>query len=169
MKKMACLATLMVGVLGACGPGSGIVGPGPSPSTSSVPSAPPSTSVTAEDLSGAWVFGEAAEPSAGPVVGCYPFKIWNLTQSGTRLTGSVNACIGPCAAFTEETQGTNQNGQVALSGEQADSPQGARTPVTYQLTFDARTKHLTGTRNGKPFWAAPFIQKSPEACGPAPL
>ncbi|HEY9722084.1 MAG TPA: hypothetical protein V6D47_08720 [Oscillatoriaceae cyanobacterium] len=160
MQRGWIVAASAVASLAACAAG-GLPGPVPTPE--------PSVTVSAQDLSGQWVFGSANEPSPGPVVACNPFKIWNLTQTGSQLKGSVNACLGPCAAFTEETTGANDAGQVALSGESADTPTGPRQPVTYQLHFDAATQHLIGTRNGQPFWAAPFVKQTSPTCGPAPV
>jgi hypothetical protein len=144
--------------------------PGPSPgvTASPSPSPAPSSPVTAESVSGSWVFGDANEPPAGPVVACNPFRLWNLTQDGTNVKGSVLACIGPCAAFTEEVTGTNVDGLLQLSGEAAESPSAQHVPVRYTLRFDAASQHLVGTRNGQPFWAAPFIQQA-TGCGPRPL
>jgi len=152
----ALLALTAWSQLGACTVAVSTV-PGPSPSP-----APSST------VSGSWVFGDANEPPPGPVVTCNPFRLWNLTQDGTSVKGSVQACIGPCAAFTEEVTGTNVGGVLQLSGEAADSPSSQHTPVHYALRFDAASQHLVGDRNGQPFWAAPFIQQT-TGCGPRPL
>ncbi|MBU6429601.1 MAG: hypothetical protein KGR26_11355, partial [Cyanobacteria bacterium REEB65] len=100
--------------------------------------------------------------------GCYPFKIWNLTQNGDAVHGSVLACVGPCSAFTEETDGIDASGSLTLSGEAKDNPAASGSAVTYSLSFGTQSQHLVGTRNGQPFWAAPFIQKPASMCGPAP-
>lgn len=171
MSIRPCLAALASVGLVACTSLTVAGAPAPTPSGASpspTPSPAPSTSITADNLTGAWVFGSDNEPPAGPVVACYPFKIWNLAQTGEQLKGSVLACVGPCMAFTEEVQGTNHSGQVQLTGEAAESPSAAHTPVTYDLHFDATSRHLVGTRNGQPFWAAPFTKQA-SGCGPAPL
>ena len=138
--------------------------PGPSPSATITPTA----TVSAADLTGQWLFGSSDEPSPGPVLACYPFKVWNLTQTGTKLHGSVLACMGPCSAFTEETDGTNASGSVTLTGIAKDDPTATGSPVAYSLQFDPATQHLVGTRNAQSFWAAPFIPKPASICGPGP-
>src|SRR2546423_1260718 len=89
---------LGVALLGACG-SLNITLPLPDGLPSSAPSASPSPTpsspVTATNLTGAWIFGSDQEPPAGPVVECNPFKLWNLTQTGDQLKGSVEACLGP--------------------------------------------------------------------------
>jgi hypothetical protein len=161
MTRPTLMALTALTLLGAC---TVAVSPAPGPSPSPTASSP----VTAANVSGAWVFGDANEPPTGPVVTCNPFRLWNLTQDGTNVKGSVEACIGPCAAFTEEVTGTNVGGTLQLSGEAAESPSAQHTPVRYTLRFDAASQHLVGTRNGQPFWAAPFIQQT-TSCGPRPL
>ncbi len=139
------------------------------PQASPSPTAKPSSSVSAADLTGQWIFGAIEEPPAGPVLGCYPFKLWNLAQTGSALHGSVLACVGPCSAFTEETDGQNSSGSITLSGLARDYPAASGSAVSYALQFNPSTQHLAGVRNDQPFWAAPFIQKPASLCGPAPL
>jgi hypothetical protein len=46
-------------------------------------------------------------------------------------------------------------------------PSPTSEPVTYVLTYNPATRHLTGTRNGKPFWAVPLdVSGPPPSCGP---
>ncbi len=142
----------------------------PTPSPATVVSVwSPTASVTATNLTGPWLFGQSSEPSPGPVLACNPFEVWDLTQTGTTLHGSVLACMGPCSAFTEETAGTNASGSVTLTGTAKTDPTATGSPVTYSLQFNPATQHLVGTRNSQPFWAAPFIPKPASVCGPAPV
>lgn len=165
-RAAGAIALLIAGAILACGPA-----PAPTPvsSVSAEPAATPGTPVSAQNLTGTWLFGTQNEPSPGPVLGCYAFKLWKLEQTGSAVTGDVLACIGPCSAYTEGTQGVNTGGHLTLTGNERPSPSASPAPVTYDLTFDARTGHLTGTRNGAPFWAAPFVQRPRSECGPAPL
>jgi hypothetical protein len=169
MPLRRALGSLLVLLLGAAAVACGPAATRPVTPVSASPIATPSVAVSASDLSGSWVFGSTDEPPAGPVLGCYPFKLWNLQQTGTAVTGDVQACIGPCAAYTEGTRGTNAQGRLTLTGTEKPSPDASPAPVTYDLTFQPGSGHLTGTRNGAPFWAAPFVQKPREGCGPAPL
>jgi len=74
----------------------------------------------------------------------------------------------PLRAMQEQVSGTAGGTSIRLAGSFRANPGADFEDVAYDLTFDSRTQHLTGTRNGQPFWAAPFIQKGPgEGCGPA--
>lgn len=123
--------------------------------------------VTAKDLSGRWVFGTQDEPSPGPVLGCYPSSLWVLTQNGETLTGGMTTCVGPCGYAYEDFTGSNHDGTVSIIATVHQQPDVPPSTASYSLTFDARTQHLVGTRNGAPFWAAPFAPRGD--CGPAPL
>lgn len=152
-------ALATAGSAGACKVDAVVALPTPSPGASTTPPASPTpapspgTSVTAADVSGPWVFGTTNEPPAGAVptrcIG-YAATTLNLTQTGTNLTGTVSQCMAVCR-LTENLSGTNDHGHVHLTGTAtADG-----TAVTYDLDFNPTTKHLVGTRNGQPFWAAP--------------
>jgi hypothetical protein len=159
--RAALVASILTALMAGC---NATITPLPSPSATPIPSSAP---ITAANLSGNWIFGSANEPARGPVSTCNPFQLWQLSQNNSTLSGNVESCLGPCAAFTEKVSGTNQNGQVQLSGEGKTSFDASPTPVNYQLVFNAQTQHLTGTRNGQPFWAAPYV--TPPSCGPQPL
>src|SRR5207248_3081838 len=82
-----------------------------------------------------------------------------------------------CPIHEESGSGTNQDGQLTLEASEAtgvtpcaEEPAGAAatpsptpTPaptsvqVRYALRFDPATQHLTGTKNGQPFWAVPVV------------
>jgi hypothetical protein len=163
---LAFAATCMV--FTACGPVNVVGPPGgsSSPTGSPLPSSSPLPTVA--NLTGAWVFGETNEPAAGPVVSCNPFRLWNLVQVGSNVKASVEACLGPCGAYQEPSQGTNQSGNLHLVGSSSESPMSSPTPVTYEVSYNVVTQHLVGVRNGKTFWAAPFIQQT-SGCGPRPM
>jgi hypothetical protein len=170
--RLVALALTAAGLLfSACGP-IAVNLPAPSPSGSPTASQNPTPSgsplPTAANLSGAWVYGDANEPPSGPVVSCNPFRLWNLAQMGNAVTATVNACLGPCGAYQEPSQGTAQAGALHLVGASMESPLSSPSAVSYELSYNAATQHLVGTRNGKPFWAAPFIQQSTD-CGARPM
>lgn len=117
--------------------------------------------VSARDLSGNWVFGERREPPAGAVSTCDPTQSLTLTQSGeATLSGDVTSCGGKCVKL-ESFEGTNQDGLVQATGQYKGNLSESPEPVAYLLRYDATTQHLTGTRNGRPFWAAPWVTPSP--------
>jgi hypothetical protein len=110
--------------------------------------------VTAADLSGDWSWGEGTpEPSPGPLVACLTGSPMTLVQQGTALTGHIDTCGGPCLQGPA-LSGSNAGGKVdlAASGE------------AVSLTFDAKSQHLVGTRNGKAFWAVPFVRSTASNC-----
>lgn len=127
---------------------------------------------------GNWVpaDGNDAAP-AGPVPACMTH--WHLGQEGTQfvLDADRNPDGGPMPTYLqfESATGTLQNGTLTLTGSIAFSPTGsmigmpAPQPVTYVLTLDPAKGHIVGTRNGQPFWAAPFKASTDAACGQLPL
>lgn len=169
MSGSLTLGALLVALTAGCDPSLlrlGLPAPGPSGSPSGAPTPSPRP-VTAQDLSGQWVYGTAQEPSPGPVLGCYPSSLWNLTQQGATLSGGMTTCVGPCGYAHEDFMGTNHDGTVSITAKVYQQPDVPPATASYSLAFDPRTQHLVGTRNGEPFWAAPFVQKTD--CGPAPL
>ena len=113
---------------------------------------------TGADLSGQWTFGTSGEPPAGPVFGeCPPGSGLRLTQDGERVSGEELVCGGPCFVPTALT-GTYRAGALALTGTVPPPAEEAGREVAYALRFDAATGHLVGTRDGKPYWAAPFVR-----------
>jgi hypothetical protein len=157
MRRAAAVLLLLVS---AC---TGTPGTGPSPAPTATAGTP---APTAADLTGRWLVGTAGEPPAGPVAQCQASTVWNLVQTGEAVKGDVDYCAGPCLADTEGTTGTNRAGRVVLSGTYRGG--GSPEPVAYDLTFDAASGHLRGTRNGAPFWAAPYRQLT-DGCGPVVL
>jgi hypothetical protein len=110
--------------------------------------------VTAADLSGTWSWGqEVPEPSPGPKVACVVGNPLVLSQQGKALTGHADVCGGPCMQGAPLT-GTVTENMVVLSSD----------AEKFQLTFDPKTQHLVGTRNGKPFWAVPFKPSGAPEC-----
>ena len=126
--------------------------------------------VSVDNVTSGWLIGSVDEPAAGPVAGCYPREVWQLEQKGEQVTATLDRCVGPCEPSPESAQGTNRAGRLQLEGtyQLAGSNQPPER-VVYDLTYNPQTRHLTGTRNGRPFWAAPFVRKSSEDCGPAIL
>ncbi|HEY9854896.1 MAG TPA: hypothetical protein V6D05_04100 [Stenomitos sp.] len=159
------VGTLLIGLMAGCDSPllRQIVQASPTPSVPP-PSAPP---ITAENLTGQWVYGTTNEPSPGPVAGCYPWSLWILAQSGPTISGGMTTCVGPCGYAHEDFTGTNSVGTVSITAMVYQQPGVPPSTASYSLVFDPRTQHLVGTRNGEPFWAAPFMQKND--CGPAPL
>jgi hypothetical protein len=111
----------------------------------------------AVDLSGGWATGSANEPPAGPVVqhpSCaYNPAVWIVQQSGNTLKTwafpeSFNQGIKRAEPGPERvvpSPGTISGAEVLIAD--------AETRLV--LRYDAASGHLRGTRNGKPFWAAP--------------
>lgn len=129
---------------------------------------PLTTSISAENLSGTWIFADTVEPPAGPVVGCVAANSMTLTQAGTTISGKVSFCNGPCRPGGEDFKGTVDGLSVTMNGTSDPGiPEAGVGVVTYTLKFDPTTQHLVGTKNGQPFWAAPFVAK-PD-CGPVAL
>lgn len=138
---------LGLALLSAC-----TVAAAPPPTASPTPL--PSSKVGVADLSGDWLWGEdTPEPGAGPFVACAASRPLSLKQEGQVLTGHLDTCAGPCL-MGPPLVGKNEDGQVRLQGEADD----------LQLTYQAATQHLVGTRNGKPFWAVPFIRSTQPDC-----
>lgn len=119
--------------------------------------------VSSRDLTGDWVFGERTEPGAGAIATCNPPQSLRLTQADEILTGQVSSCSSSCNTI-ESFQGTNQEGVVQAAGQYKGNLSRSPEPVTYILRYDAATQHLVGTRNGRKFWAAPWVTPEP-GCG----
>lgn len=131
------------------------------------PGPKPSSPVSIADLSGAWVFGDKGEPPAGPVIGCRPDQTLTIQQpGGTAVAASVSLCGGTCRT-TEKLSGQNRQGEVQLDGTYQGNLDPQPTTVRYRLTYRPETQHLVGTRDGQPFWAAPFLAESGPACPPS--
>lgn len=120
--------------------------------------------MTAADLTHTWYHATgSAEASPGPVRECWTQQTLTLRQTGTALSGELLECSGPCPPAVALT-GSNENGTVKLRGV---SPLQPERTVVLELRFDAASQHLVGTRDGKPFWAAPLVR--PEPCGSPPV
>lgn len=110
-------------------------------------------------------------------------RVWQVTQAGDDVTiaSLYDEAYGPtgprpnCPSRTTTAKGTYRNGSLSLTGTynadvkpcdgygvQSPWPIPASTSeaVTWDLKLDPATGHLRGTRNGKPFWAAP-VQEAP--------
>lgn len=121
---------------------------------------------TSADLSGTWVFGTTGEPAAGPVFGaCGPGNGLRLTQAGDRVTGEETVCAGPCYVPTE-LEGTFRDGQLSLTGTVPEPAEDAGRRVSYALRYEPATGHMVGTRDGQPYWAAPYglVESPGEPC-----
>lgn len=123
---------------------------------------------TAADLSGAWAFGSTGEPPAGPFFGeCPPGNGLQLRQVGDQVSGQELVCGGPCFVPTE-LAGTYRDGVLALTGVVPAPAEDAGRRFSYALRLEPRTGHLVGTRDGAPYWAAPFVRVDVEHA-PCPL
>jgi hypothetical protein len=118
---------------------------------------------------------------------------WDLQQVGdsitfTTLPDIMQGPTGPnpaCPPHGEKGGGKVTSGQLTLSatatveaatcpspfyGSPSPTPAPTSIPVSYALTFEPTTQHLTGTRNGQPFWAVPLIVSGPpSSCPPMPV
>lgn len=112
------------------------------------------------DLTGRWVIGSNREPGAGPVVACEPDQTLQIYQEGEVIHGDVAVCGGGECRTLEAFEGVNRYGAVQLDGRHQGNQMDRPEEVSYRLTFDAKTQHLVGTRNGQRFWAAPWVQKA---------
>lgn len=133
-----------------------------SPTTSPLPL--PSANVSTDNLTGDWFSSNHDWPS-GPIGSCQANVAYNLrmTQSGTKLTGTVSLVGYPQGGglyvFPETLSGTDNNGLIKLSGEERHAD-GKTVATTYQLRYNKQTQHLSGTRNGQPFWLIPIVAQS---------
>jgi hypothetical protein len=140
---------------------------------------------TADHLAGDWAISVAdeKEPGAGAIRRegpCYGTDTqWTLTQEGTTVTAALRPGYfqgGAQRAIEivnfDIAKGLLKDGTLHLegtSGQKTVYSGGKSDPVVYQLTFDPKTGHLVGTRNGKSFWAVPIIHvPRTKACGPPP-
>jgi hypothetical protein len=135
--------------------GTGGASPGPRATTA------PTTTVTAENLSGNWVFGSRNEPPAGPVATCVPGQVLAISDQSGDVSGGVSVCAGPCDKV-ETIVGTNTKGRLIMQGEFGGNLSEKPTDVGYDLTYNPATRHLVGTREGVAFWAAPLY--TPKDC-----
>lgn len=171
MSAARCLAAGLLGascltaLLAACQTPAGQ--PGPSGPATPGPRATASTSVSAADLTGTWVFGSRGEPGPGPVVTCAPDQVMALAQEGQRVLGSVSTRTGLVRQI-EEFEGQNVAGEVALAGTYRGNLAGEASEVTYALSFDPASRHLRGKRLGESFWAAPWVDPGTPVCGARP-
>jgi hypothetical protein len=133
--------------------GAASVAPGPAPSVA----------IAADRLEGTWVFGDKNEPGPGAVLGCQPNQSLILQRTASGYHGSVTTCAGPCLLL-EQVDGALAAGQLSLKGTFKGNLDPVARDVAYLLRFDAATQHLVGTRNGQPFWAAPFVSGPAEQC-----
>jgi hypothetical protein len=143
-------------------------------------------------LSGAWLFGaEGPEPKASVV--SIPERCWNggvdftLNDNGKRLTGTgrwtepTGGVPRPARDETETLTGTREGDHVLLTGRHKivaygeafpsllnGEQQNAETTVKYDLRLDAKTGHLVGTRDGRPFWLARFRTHRANCGSPPP-
>lgn len=111
------------------------------------------------DLTGSWVIGSSREPAPGPVATCEPTQTLRLYQEGETLHGDVTICSGDCRTL-EAFEGVNRDGSVQLDGRHQGNQMDQSEEVAYRLTWNPETQHLVGTRNGEPFWAAPWVQRA---------
>lgn len=153
-------------------PGSGA---GAAPGSSTVGTAPASplpsvtSPVTADNLSGKWIFGSRNEPPAGPVAACSQDQVMSILDQGGTVAGAIALCGSSGCDKEENFSGSNNNGQVVLQGAFIGNMGSDTTAVDYTLTFNPKTQHLVGTRSGQPFWAAPWVvPRSGCAASPTP-
>jgi hypothetical protein len=156
MRRLA-LAVAALTLIAACGEDV----PGTQPGVT--PSPRPSSPISADNLSGTWVFGESGEPPAGPVYACTAGQLLTINDQRGALSGGVSICGGPCA-LRETFTGKNTKGVATFEGEFQGNIAPVAEVVTYRLTFDPQTQHLVGTRSGRPFWAAPLVAPSKAEC-----
>ena len=128
----------------------------------------PSSPVSMADLSGRW-FGSSVEEAPGPLSICNlsPKYLLELNQDGQVLKGKlVLTGFEGRGVFRnpEALQGTVDDGLIKLTGVE-DAPEG---PITreYELTYHTQTQHLSGLRDGRPFWLVPVV--TPSTCPPLP-
>ncbi|WP_437516851.1 hypothetical protein [Sorangium sp. So ce1099] len=117
-----------------------------------------SSAAEADALTGLWSYREGPEPPPGPIDHCSVGNHLKLRQTGEALTGEEAICAGPCyPGFT--LQGTIKGRRVHLEGTTAPVDQSSEKTVhrVYELSWNPDTQHLTGTRDGRPFWAARFM------------
>jgi hypothetical protein len=125
--------------------------------------------ITAEDLSGGWVFdywNELGPISSGPVYFCSAIPHWILEQRGSGIRGwRATYVVAPRggSVFVETLTGTVLGNEIRLT-ELRDDPDGCRK-LEYRLRFDPDTQRLNGTVDSQGFYAAPFIQLPEEDCG----
>ena len=153
-----------------------------SPTSSSAPATGLTSLVSLSNLGGSWLYNQPTAPgdtavpnpseaAAGALAFCAGRHLyawhWALTQFGDQVTGTVvyDSPGGVMQNFglTETVTGTLTGNSLILNGTYtpnvfpptttAPTP----TPVTYYLTYNAQTQHLVGSRNGKPYWSAPFV------------
>lgn len=145
---------------------------------------------TGEDLAGPWLFG-AYGPEPKEAVVRVPQRCWaggvdfTLSEVGKKVTGTarwIEAVGGAWRPMREETEvltGAREGNHVVLLGQHTvvihpdpvhrvpGTPGGGTTTVRYDLRFDPRTRHLVGTRDGKPIWLVRFTTYHAD-CGPPP-
>ncbi len=163
MSKLAPFALVLIAFLGSCTPLPVMPTAAASPVVPAATSpAPPLSLANFVNTDGnTWTFGQGLEPTAGPVTSCYPVDHFTLYGNGPTVTFGrpVNVLMMPPELRNAKSPGslvtgTNVNGHLEVTGKWDDAA------ATFSLDFNTKTQHLSGTRNGTPFWAAPFIQKA---------
>ena len=147
-----------------------------------------------QSLSGSWLFGaDRPEPKAAIVL--VPPRCWSadvavrLVDTDGKLSGTISWIaatqgVPPSRQHdeSERLSGTRVGDRVRMTGAHrvvetafanaylalpAGPPTTTVTRVRYDLRFDRKTGHLVGTRDGQPFWLAPFKVR-PARCGAPP-
>lgn len=131
----------------------------------SVPLLPPET-----DLTGMWAADSTFEPAIEKITlhpGCtYNPAVWIIRQTGNMLEAwafaeSYNqgiAAKGPGPGRIAASPGQISGLDVTIDDGQH----------RYVMRYDAESKHLRGTRDGRPFWAARQVVVRTEACPGVP-
>lgn len=152
----------------------------PSPIPTPTPTVRPSP-VSATNLTSVWVLGyppHEQEPSAGPLPDCKNgARVVVLGQEGNTLSGNENRYGDlPCDFAARIFHGTNVNGKITLESKQFSPLSGTTFISNYDLTFDPKSEHLTGTvtdstgaTKAAPVWlaqlACPWPLPSQMKCG----
>jgi hypothetical protein len=136
-------------------------------STTPAPAAvlPPAT-----DLTGTWATGSDGEPSSETITlrpACtYHPPVWIVEQKGNALVSWAfpeSYDQGVARKEPGPPKLTGSRGQI--SGVDVIIDEGEHH---YMLRYDVKSKHLRGTVNGTPFWAARQVVVRPELCPAVP-
>lgn len=134
-------------------------------------------------LGGTWT--EATHPSGPEVMtGCWmwPSFTYELQLRGAKVhvdgTSHYRGGVAPPPLPMESLDGTRDGNHLSLQGtrtfsgggpsDPADPTAPRPGPVTLDLTYDAKSGHLKGTRSGKPIELARVVAKRPKECGLPP-
>jgi hypothetical protein len=162
----------VIGLLAACAAAACSVGC--SRANSAVREQPPAPALPAPavllppatDLTGNWATGTRWEPAIATITlqpGCaYNPPVWILKQTGNALEAwdfpeSYNQGIAAKGPGPERISGLP--GKISGLDVTIDDGQSR-----YVLRYDEESKHLRGTRDGHPFWAARQAVVRTEAC-----